>query len=680
MGWKRLATMALALLMTQAPAASRAATTGGERATGPTPPRLSLTDGEVSFWRPGAEDWAPAKMNTPLAAGDALYTGDNGNLELQVGPAAFVRTGAGTDLGLESLESDLQQYKITSGHVAVDARRLHGSQAIEIDTPNGALTIDKPGYYRVDVADDKTAFTARRGGQATLVPANGDATEVAADKQVVLKGTDTPEVATAGAPDPDDWDRWNLGRGEQASQPSRSASYVPPDVAGSGELDQYGDWRQTPDYGAVWVPRATPADWAPYSTGRWVWDPYYGWTWVDDAPWGWAPYHYGRWVYAGGFWGWAPGPVVAAPVYSPALVAFFGGPHVAVGVGVPFPYVSWVALGWGEPLIPWWGPVGFAGHCYWGGWGGPRVVNNVIIQKNVYVNVRNVTVFRNQTVNHAVMAVHRDRFGQGRVEHVNLTAADARRLRPVRGPVGVKPSPASLVAGEGRSRRPPESAHARSVVATRPPQDVSHRLQAAGVKAPANGAPPPRLVQAPHGQPGVRRAAAPARTTPPPHPGMERQHAGQRPSQPTPPGRAGTARAEGRSRQGGQRQAGDGSRPARDGNGGRERADGERSAPARRSEEAAPREQGHPASGGERPRRGQQRQGGAPSAGSGADRAPYAETPRSYPAAGGPGRRPGREHGGSGRRRAAANVFPLSADGPTRSSASGSARGVASLA
>ena len=40
----------------------------------PMPPRLSLTDGQVSFWRPGAQDWTQAQLNTPLAPGDALST------------------------------------------------------------------------------------------------------------------------------------------------------------------------------------------------------------------------------------------------------------------------------------------------------------------------------------------------------------------------------------------------------------------------------------------------------------------------------------------------------------------------------------------------------------------------------------------------------------------------------
>src|SRR5213593_451750 len=109
-------------------AGTAAAATRGERG-GPTPPRLSFVDGEVSFWRPGAEDWAPAQVNTPLAAGDELYAGEGANLELEIGARAFVRAGAGTELGLESLEGGLTQLKVTAGHLSVDAERLPEGQA-----------------------------------------------------------------------------------------------------------------------------------------------------------------------------------------------------------------------------------------------------------------------------------------------------------------------------------------------------------------------------------------------------------------------------------------------------------------------------------------------------------------------------------------------------------------------
>ena len=72
-----------------------------------TPARLSYLNGEVSFWRPGAQEWTPAKVNMPLAPGDLLYTGQGGNLEIQVGPRAFVRASEGTHLGLDNQEPEI---------------------------------------------------------------------------------------------------------------------------------------------------------------------------------------------------------------------------------------------------------------------------------------------------------------------------------------------------------------------------------------------------------------------------------------------------------------------------------------------------------------------------------------------------------------------------------------------
>src|SRR5947208_14066813 len=51
---------------------------------GRTPPRLSYVDGDVSFWRPGASNWAPAQVNTPPAAEEQTYTGTGGNRDTQI--------------------------------------------------------------------------------------------------------------------------------------------------------------------------------------------------------------------------------------------------------------------------------------------------------------------------------------------------------------------------------------------------------------------------------------------------------------------------------------------------------------------------------------------------------------------------------------------------------------------
>ncbi|HSD61510.1 MAG TPA: hypothetical protein VLC55_11725, partial [Burkholderiales bacterium] len=87
----------------------------GPAPTDQTPPRLSFIEGQASFWRPGAEDWAPAQVNTPLWPGDALYTDQRANLEIQVGARAFVRVAEKTQLGLVNLEPDLLQLQLTTG-------------------------------------------------------------------------------------------------------------------------------------------------------------------------------------------------------------------------------------------------------------------------------------------------------------------------------------------------------------------------------------------------------------------------------------------------------------------------------------------------------------------------------------------------------------------------------------
>ena len=357
------------------PAGAQAPAESGESAE-VTPPRVSYIYGEVSFWRPGAEDWAPARVNTPLAPGDVLYSGSGGNVEIQVGPRAFVRAAEETQIGLDNQEPDFLQLRVTGGHAALDVRELAAGHTVELDTPNAVFIVERTGFYRVGVGADSTTFATYRGGIATMTAAGGAPTQIAANQQVVVTGTEASRVEMAAAPQLTAWDRWNYERTNYLLQ-STSARNVPPTVYGAEALEQHGSWRTVETYGSVWVPASVSPGWVPYSAGRWIWDPRFGWTWLDDAPWGWAPYHYGRWVFVGSYWAWAPGPVIVRPVYSPALVVFLGG-GVRVGIGVR--PLCWAPLGWGEPVIPWWGRRGFGrgfalrrrlaygGHFARGGW------------------------------------------------------------------------------------------------------------------------------------------------------------------------------------------------------------------------------------------------------------------------------------------------------------------------
>ena len=445
------------------------------------PPRLSMVEGEASFWRPGGEDWTEAQVNTPLAGGDQLYTAGDGKLEVQIGPRAFVRAAGQTQFGLDALEPDYLQMRLTEGDVSLDLRNIGPGQTIEVGTPNAVFTVEQPGYYRLTVAGPTSTFISRRGGRASVTSTTGAVAAIGGGEQAIVTGVEAPAIATAGADDLDGWDRWNYARTERQVQ-AVSARYVSPDVYGLADLDDHGDWRQVPTYGSVWVPRRVAVDWAPYSTGRWLHDPYYGWSWVDHSPWGWAPFHYGRWVHVSGFWGWCPGPVVVRPFYSPALVAFYGGPSFRVSIGAPF---GWVALGWGEPLSPWWGPTYFRGNAWWGGWGGPRVVNRVVVHNTTVINVNRINIYENVRVRNGVVVVDGDKFGRGRVDRYRRGDIDTGKLRPVRGDLPFRPGRESLQAGDRPGRRPPRELLDRRVVS---PRDVREARGARGSRDEAPGA------------------------------------------------------------------------------------------------------------------------------------------------------------------------------------------------
>jgi hypothetical protein len=325
-----------------------------------------------------------------------------------------------------------------------------------------------------------------------VTPAGGGAAAIAPSENVIVTGTETARVETYVAPQLDVWDRWNYDRTDHLIE-AVSARYVSADVYGVDALDHYGTWRVVPTYGPVWVP-TVPAGWVPYSTGTWVWDPYYRWTWVDTAPWGWAPYHYGRWVSVNDVWAWTPGPIVAFPLYAPALVAFFGGASA----------IGWVALGWGEPCLPWWGPVAFIGRPWWAGWGGPRIVNNIVVTHTTVVHERDITIYQNRSVRNALIAVHQDRFGRGAVGGERLARVEPQALAPLRDAL-VPARALSPAPGAARAVRPSEAEARRPVVATRPQREPEARAAERPVPAPA----PLRLVPAPQRAPGAVESQRP---------------------------------------------------------------------------------------------------------------------------------------------------------------------------
>ncbi|MFI5071820.1 MAG: DUF6600 domain-containing protein, partial [Terriglobales bacterium] len=343
--------------------------------------RLQYTTGSVSIQPHGTEQWVEGSVNRPLTIADNVWADKNSRAELNVG-TGLIRIGSETSLTLTNVSDNSVQLSLHQGAMNLHVRHLYNGEVYEVDTPNEAFTILRTGDYRFDVDPnaDITLVTVWRGeGEAT---GQGPSVRVKEHQQARFSGGTSLAHEIHSAPSPDGFDDWCQVRNRREDN-SVSARYVSPDVIGSEDLDQYGTWRDTPEYGRVWVPSQVDSGWAPYTDGQWIYESPWGWTWDDYEPWGFAPFHYGRWVSFGGYWGWAPGPYYGGwgrGFYAPALVSWFGGPGWGVGVGFGFGGgYGWCPLGWGEPFRPWY-------HAGWGYFRGVNIYNTRINNINGFHN------------------------------------------------------------------------------------------------------------------------------------------------------------------------------------------------------------------------------------------------------------------------------------------------------
>jgi hypothetical protein len=426
--------------------------------------RMNYTQGSVSFQPGGEGDWVTAVPNRPLTTGDNLWTDQGSRAEMHVGSTA-IRLAPETSVTLLDLDDRTTQLRLSAGTVILRVRHLDDGDLVEVDTPNLAFNLQHPGEYRVDVDSngDMTNVSVLSGrGEVT---GGGYSYTVVAGQSARFSGTDQLNYDIAQLPRADEFDNWAVER-DHREDGAESANYVSSEMTGYEDLDDYGRWEYVGGYGTVWVPAGVASDWAPYRNGHWAYIEPWGWTWVEDEPWGFAPFHYGRWAYAGSRWCWVPGPVAVRPVYAPALVAFVGGVGISIGGG---PGVGWFPLAPGEVYVPYYrGSRGYVERV-----NVTNTVVNVTRVTNIY-NQRNVVnlTYVNQRVNNGVTLVSRDTFVNARPVARNLGRFDARQVADARVErrIDVQPIRVSVLGSGTPARfRPPQAIINRQVVATQRP-------------------------------------------------------------------------------------------------------------------------------------------------------------------------------------------------------------------
>ena len=382
---------------------------------------LTAAQGSVVFAPAGQTDWADLPHNRPIVDGDRLWTDDGARAEANFG-SSVLHMDSRTFVEVIAVDDDVLRLAVNQGSVNARARELRAGDSFEISTPQLALRATQPGDWRIDV-DPQQGFTrvTALGGVALLYGSGGNVQQIVAGQQLAFAGRNLQRARVAPA-GPDAFGNWALDRNRTEDQ-SLAARYIPRDVVGAPGLDAYGSWSIDPDYGPVWSPQVASADWAPYRYGHWESIAPWGWTWVDDAPWGFAPFHYGRWTMIGARWAWVPGPLGRHPVYAPALVAFVG------GTGGTFSLAGGPALGW-YPLGPGevWRPYRDASPAY------VRDVNRYLVRDSRGYNT-GPHLFGHRP--DAITSARVDDFNRGRVvvpRHGRLRAQDIARVQPAMPP------------------------------------------------------------------------------------------------------------------------------------------------------------------------------------------------------------------------------------------------------
>ena len=384
----------LRALLSLTTALSLAAPAFAQTSTATPPARVGQVadvSGNVSFNGAGSNgQWVAATPNYPVTTGDSLFTQSNSQAALAIG-SSQISLAPNTEVQLTELDDTRVAATQSQGETYLRITDLQPGQDYTIATPRGVVTITQDGAYDITAGDAGTPTTlAVLYGAAAI-----GQLQVPAGQEGYLSGTSSQTTAQLGPLQQDSF--MQSITAQMAPPPPPYAPPVVQQMTGVGELSNYGDWSQSPQYGAVWYPNVAPG-WAPYREGHWAYVAPWGWTWVDAEPWGFAPFHYGRWVQYGGRWGWVPaayspggyGPVYQ-PVYAPAVVNFVG---LGAGVAITASLLSQGSIGWvplapDEPYYP----------CYHTDHDYLRRINRVDVRNYQQININN---YHTLVVNHYV--------------------------------------------------------------------------------------------------------------------------------------------------------------------------------------------------------------------------------------------------------------------------------------
>jgi len=243
--------------------------------------RISYLNGDVKIRRLGGDDWERDVQNLPIVEGDEIATDANALLEIQFDRDNYVRLAQNSYLKIVNLKDEGVALSISQGSLSLRVLNFDkDDKYFEIDAPSTTVSVQHEGMYRVDAGDKdsrEVRVSVTEDGEARVYSTNsGFKLKNGRSAKIYLEGDLAGEWETADASRYfDEFDEWAVKRDAVIAKRLKDAyydKYYDRDIYGAEDLNDYGEWIYTKDYGYVWKPYgssiSTYSDWSPYRFAR----------------------------------------------------------------------------------------------------------------------------------------------------------------------------------------------------------------------------------------------------------------------------------------------------------------------------------------------------------------------------------------------------------------------------
>jgi hypothetical protein len=135
-----------------------------------------------------------------------------------VGPEAFLRLGAFSEVEMISADLNTPRLKLLAGSVIVDVNGIDRESTISVQAGEGELQVFKKGLYRVDLLRDRPARFQVLDGEAAVLTAGSKLALLEREQIALASGSASPAKERMTRSEGDYLEQWSKDRARDIAE------------------------------------------------------------------------------------------------------------------------------------------------------------------------------------------------------------------------------------------------------------------------------------------------------------------------------------------------------------------------------------------------------------------------------------------------------------------------------